>query len=133
MNRKELERYITETYNAEAESPWVKSPEYIVFRHSNNRKWFAVIMTVQGAKLGLTDRGSMDIVNLKCDPLLAGSFRNDAGIYPAYHMNKERWISVALDGSVDDEKLCFLLDMSYELTAAKGRKRKNEVQAELTI
>ena len=28
-------------------------------------------------------------------------------------------ISVALDGSVDDEQLLFLLDMSYELTDVK--------------
>ena len=31
-------------------------------------------------------------------------------------MNKAHWLSVALDGSVEDEKLKFLVDMSYELT-----------------
>ena len=31
-------------------------------------------------------------------------------------MNKAHWLTVALDGSADEEKLKFLLDMSYELT-----------------
>ena len=31
-------------------------------------------------------------------------------------MNKDKWISVALDDSVDDEQIKMLLDMSYELT-----------------
>ena len=44
MNRKECERYIAETYKAEAETPWVKYPNYIVFRHSNNQKWFALLL-----------------------------------------------------------------------------------------
>ena len=31
-------------------------------------------------------------------------------------MNKAHWLSVALDGTVGDEKIKFLVDMSYELT-----------------
>lgn len=38
-------------------------------------------------------------------------------------MNKESWISVALDGSVPDDKLRMLLDISFELTKPKIRKR----------
>jgi len=30
-------------------------------------------------------------------------------------MNEARWLSVALDGSVEDEKIQFLLDRRYEL------------------
>ena len=40
----------------------------------------------------------------------------EPGIFPGWHMNKAHWLSVALDGSVDEEKLRFLVDMSYELT-----------------
>ena len=124
MNRKECERYIAETYKAEAETPWVKYPNYIVFRHSNNQKWFALLLNVPGEKLGLPADGTVEIINLKCDPLLAGSLKAQPGVYPAYHMNKERWISVLLDGSVADDLLKTLLDMSFELTASSPQKRK---------
>jgi len=42
--------------------------------------------------------------------------RIPAFIFPDWHMNKAHWISVALDGTVEDEKIKFLVDMSYELT-----------------
>ena len=32
---------------------------------------------------------SIDVVNLKCDPLLIGSLRSEPGFFPAYHMNKD--------------------------------------------
>lgn len=126
MNRKELERYIAESCHAEAEAPWAKNPDHIVFRHSGNRKWFALTLNIPGEKLGLKDRGMVDIVNLKCDPIIAGSFRNETGIFPAYHMNKERWISVVLDGSVEDETIKMLLAMSFDLTVSAGGKKKRE-------
>ena len=56
------------------------------------------------------------MVNLKCDPILIGSFREEPGVFPAWHMNKAHWLSVALDGTASDDSLMFLLDMSYELT-----------------
>ena len=31
-------------------------------------------------------------------------------------MNKVHWLSVALDETVEEEKIKFLVDMSYELT-----------------
>ena len=45
-------------------------------------------------------------------------------IIPAYHMNKANWISVSLDGSVSDEKVKMLIDMSFRLTAPKIKKVK---------
>ena len=35
MKRSELESFIMETYNAEADYPWLKYPNYEVFRHCN--------------------------------------------------------------------------------------------------
>lgn len=125
MKRDELETLISETYNADADYPWLKYPNYEVFRHSSNQKWFALIMDVPKSKLGLQGDEPLNVVNFKCDPLLIGSLRGEAGIFPAYHMNKEQWITVALDGSVSDEQIQMLLDMSYEATAPKAHKRKD--------
>ena len=47
-----------------------------------------------------------------------------AGSIPAYHMRKDSWITVALDGSVADDKIKMLLDVSYQATAPKVRKKK---------
>jgi len=119
MNRAELEAYIMDTYSADPDLPWAKYPTYKVFRHGNNRKWFALLMDVPKAKLGLQKDGVLEIVNLKCDPILVASLRSEPGFFPAYHMNKEQWITAALDGTVEDEKLKMLLDRSFQLTSAK--------------
>lgn len=124
MKRDELEALISETYNADADYPWLKYPNYEVFRHSGNQKWFALIMDVPKDKLGLQGTELLDVVNFKCDPILIGSLRGEPGIFPAYHMNKEQWITVVLDGSVSDDKIKMLLDMSYQATAPKARKNK---------
>ncbi len=124
MTREEIEKYIFDTYGAEAEYPWIKYPSNAVFRHSENKKWFALIMNIPREKPGLSDEGNIDIINLKCSPALIGSFLSDKGIFPAYHMSKTHWISAALDENTDDSQLKVLLDMSFENTAPVIKKNK---------
>ncbi|MCQ2971167.1 Predicted DNA-binding protein, MmcQ/YjbR family [Methanobrevibacter gottschalkii] len=121
MNRDDLEDYIEDNYSAEPEFPWLKFPNYEVFRHDDNRKWFALIMDVSKSKLGLDGDEILDVVNFKCDQILIDSLTTEPGFFPAYHMNKENWITVALDGSVSDEKIIMLLDISFELTASNKK------------
>ena len=116
----DLPRYIEEKYGVTAENLFAKYPGFQVFRHRHNHKWFAVIMDIPKEKLGLTG-GNITVVNVKCDSRLIGSFREETGIFPAYHMSKTHWLTVSLDGTVDGDKLRFLVDMSYEMT--KGGKR----------
>lgn len=125
MNRKELIEYITETYDSNAEFPWVRYPDYIVFRHSSNQKWFALVMTVVKEKLGVSGSGTLDILNVKCDPIMITSLRQELGFYPAYHMSKANWISIVLDGSVSDDIIKLQLDISFDLTDSKIRKSKS--------
>ena len=119
MNRKELKEYIQNNYGAHPDYPWMKFPSYEVFRHKNNKKWFAVIMDVPRIKLGLQGTETIEIVNFKCGPVLTGSLLDKAGFLPAYHMNKTNWITVLLDGSVLDDTVKTLLDISFEATALK--------------
>ena len=116
MNRQELAVYLTETYNSDGEHLFAKYPSFLVFRHNGSRKWFAVLMDIPRKNLKLPGEGQTQVVNLKCDTRLIGSFREETGIYPGWHMNKAHWLSVALEAGVEDEKLKFLVDMSYELT-----------------
>ena len=123
MDRDDLRQFVLNSYGAEPDHPWLNHPRFEVFRHGNNQKWFALVMDIPKSKLGLQSTDMVDVVNPKCDPILVGSLRGDAGIFPAYHMSKANWITAALDGSVPDEKLKMLLDLSYGLTATKMRKR----------
>ena len=123
MDREELEAYILNHYNTEADYPWADTPRAAVFRHVANRKWFALLMEVPRDNLGLPGTEKLDIVNFKCDPILISSLRGETGIFPAYHMNKASWITAALDGSVSAETIELLLDVSYELTKPKPRRK----------
>ena len=120
MTRSELTVYLTDTYSTTGEYLFARYPSFQVFRHHGNQKWFAVIMDIPGKNLKLPGEGEISVVNLKCDTRLIGSFREAPGIFPGWHMNKAHWLSVALDGTVEDEKIRFLVDMSYELTNGRG-------------
>ena len=119
LHRKNTDKYIFETYGVSAEFPWMQYPSFAAYRHSANKKWFAVIMDLPKTKFGLNDETIVSVMNLKCDPIMIGSLHKDEGIFPAYHMNKNYWISVFLDGSVEDEKIKWLIDISFELTYKK--------------
>jgi len=116
MDRKKVQNYIEQTYGAIGEHLFAKYPSFCVFRHRENRKWFAVIMEIPREKLGLSGDGDICVMNVKCDVRLIGTFRLNPGIYPAYHMSKAHWLTVSLDGTVETDKLQFLLEMSYNLT-----------------
>ena len=50
MQPKELEQWIGTQYGVSAEYPWAVSPENAVFRHRENKKWFALLLRVAGDK-----------------------------------------------------------------------------------
>lgn len=124
MTRTEFEKFVYEAYSVKPDYPWENIPDGAVFRHQSNNKWFALVMDVQKSRLGLDGQESVSVLNLKCDPVLIGTVRQEKGILPAYHMNKEHWISVLLDGTADDERIKSLTDLSFELTDVKIKKRK---------
>ena len=70
----------------------------------------------------------MDVLNVKSDPLLIGSLRGQDGYFPAYHMNKEKWLSIQLGKPELDDAIKDLLSLSYELTAPKKRKPKSSAK-----
>lgn len=121
--RAEIEEFINKTYKPLQEHPWQDTPNHTTFKHTDNMKWFALIMDVPYSKLGIEKEGFVDVINLKNIPELIGGLRKKSGILPAYHMNKEHWISVLLDGTVPKNDVCELIDVSFELTRKLTRKR----------
>ena len=84
-------------------------------RHSGSGKIFALIFCREGRVW----------INCKGTPEKNGIRRElyDA-VVPAYHMNKVHWISIILDGSMNDEQIVMILSDSYELTKPKRIKKK---------
>ncbi len=128
--RETMLQYARDTYGTEPDCPFRDTPEAVVLRRETSRRWYALIMNVSRRTLGLPGEGMTDVMNVKADPILILSLRAQPGFLPAYHMNKEQWISILLDGSVERAQAEALLDMSYALTgkrsAARRRKRSED-------
>lgn len=122
-DREFILKYAEENYGTVPEYLWARTPDAAVLRHSGNKKWYAAIMTVSRKTLGLDGDGVTDILDVKCEPQLIGSWLMKNGYLPAYHMNKTHWITILLDGTVDAQEAAMLLDESFELTAS-GKRRK---------
>lgn len=123
--RQRILSHVLEEYGTEAEYPFSSSPDTAVLRHTAGRKWYGIIMNIPYDRLGLDRQGSTDIINVKCDPIISGSIIAQGKAYPAYHMNKEKWISLLLDGSVSENDIYPLLSLSYSLTSAVKKARKS--------
>ncbi|MBR2133620.1 MAG: MmcQ/YjbR family DNA-binding protein [Eubacterium sp.] len=115
MNREEIFEYAENEFGVLPEYLWAKFPSYAVLRNNTSKKWFALIGSVELKKLGINKEGKADVMVIKEDPIMIGTLIHQKGYYPAYHMNKEHWISVCLDGSVTDEVICNMLHTAHEM------------------
>lgn len=117
MDRDILFSYALEHFKSEPEYLWSKLPDYAVLRHHGGKKWFGIVMNVPGTKLGLTTDDELDVLEVKARPEHIGSLRKKDGILPAYHMNKEHWVSILLSGPLCAEEIYQLLADSHYLTS----------------
>ena len=116
MYREKLKQYIYDTFGVVPDCPWIDYPDYEVFRHKNNNKWFALVMNISKYKLDNQSEDIINIVNFKINPVMLGALLQETGIFPAYHMNKTNWITVCLDGTASFNTIKMLLQISYDLT-----------------
>lgn len=117
MNQKSTQQYIEQTFtNIILDYPWEDSPDYFVYRHADNHKWFALFMTVQPKSLHLDGSQPINILNLKSDPELIEELIHQPGFLPAYHMNKSHWLTIILNKSAPAAQVQDLINLSFELT-----------------
>lgn len=128
QQRERLIRHIQDVYGIEAEYLWADIPDCAVFRHPASRKWFAILMCVRRDRLGLVGDVPVDIVNVKCGPILVGSLLSEEGFLPSYHMNKSNWITILLDETIPDTQIVPLLELSYDGVAPKRKSRKTKTK-----
>ncbi len=121
MTRRELESMIFDFYSVRADYPFENDLQTGVFRHTGTGNWFAIAMKISWSKLGKNDKTQTEVVNFKCAPEVIESLvGTERGIYPAYHMNKLNWITVALE-ECDRDLVSWLLGISYHLTRTKRK------------
>lgn len=112
--------YVKTLSGASYDCPFEEDFGTTVLRHKDSGKWFGIIMSVSGKKIGREDPAYLDVMNLKSNPedslILFDLYPQ---IIPAYHMNKTHWITVPLDSSLSDELVTMLIDKSYYLTKKK--------------
>ena len=122
--REDVRAYAKETYGTEPEYLWRSYPNYAVFRHEDNKKWYALMMDVPRSRLGLPGGDRVDILNVKLeDPLLRDLLLQGEGYLPPYHISRGGWISILLDGTVPFEEIRGLIDLSFSATASAKVKR----------
>lgn len=80
---------------------------WIAIRHKGNKKIFALIF----------EKDDHLCVNLKCDPdrseFLRYAFKE---VKPGYHMSKEHWNTIILDGDLPEDELHDMVKHSFDLT-----------------
>lgn len=105
MNLSELRAYLLAKPGATEEYPF--GPETLVLKAGG--KIFALV-AITSTPLS---------ISLKCDPSQAQFLRDAfAAVQPGYHLNKQHWNTVTIDGSIPPEGLQAMIDDSYRLVVA---------------
>lgn len=123
MTKQHFLEYCLNTYGTSPDYPFEEDFVTAVLRHTDNKKWYALVMRLSRRKFGFDSDEVIDVVNLKLPTEMFGSFGTEDGVYPAYHMNKLHWISLLLSDAPDDV-VQFLVNVSFEATKDKRKRRK---------
>lgn len=87
-----------------------RDANWCVIRHRSNQKVFAWIF----------DKDDHTWINVKCDREWRDFWRQAfKSVVPAYHLNKEHWNSIILDGTVPEKEIKRMIGESYDLTKKK--------------
>lgn len=92
----------------------------------------ALVFKVAGKMFCMANLEGELRVNLKNDPEKNMELREHfPAIRPGYHMNKQHWNTVEIDGSIPDKMIKQLIDESYRLVVEKlSRKKRKEFNDE---
>jgi len=116
----EIIDYCNNKYGENHVNPFKKHPDILAFVNEKN-KWYALFLDVEYNKLNKnTDiTTKVKILNVKYPTDKILEIIDNKNIFPAYHMNKNHWISVVLDNNIDIEYVKGLIELSYGLVNNK--------------
>ena len=112
-------KYIKDKYNSDLEFLWEKYDNDAVARNKINDKWFLALLTVKKNRFGDFNDDYVEVIDLRYQKDSIDDLIDNKKVYPGYHMNKNSWITIKLDGSINIEKIYELIDNSYNLSIKK--------------
>ena len=113
-----ITRLIEKQYKHQPDFLWEDTPGCGVFRNSNNKKWYGLIMNIDRSKIDNSE-GEIEILNVKLPEGKIKELLKKKGYYQAYHMNKKHWITIILDDTLSDEQIMEHVFESYHFTERK--------------
>lgn len=120
---------INEKYHEQPDYPFdnEKYKPYGVFRYHGNNKWYSLIMHVSKTVFGKENKEEyVDAINVRIDENRRNEILKEKAIYPSYHMNKQKWVSILLDDSLKDEEVMEYIDWSRNFMIGKTSRKDNE-------
>ena len=111
--------YIRKKYNDELEYLWEEFPYNAIWRNKDNNKWYGALLIVEKSKIGIKEEGSIEIIDLLLETEKIEQIVDNQRYFKGYHMNKNHWITIKLDGSVNINKIYEFIDNSYNLCKSK--------------
>lgn len=117
LHRENIFNFVQERYDIKPDYPWGKFSNYAALRHKDDGKWFGLIMDISKNKLGMESSEVVDVLNVKVRKEFIGPLREKENIYPAYHMDKNNWVSIVLDFTKNLDDIKDLIAESYELSS----------------
>ncbi|MGF7050687.1 putative DNA-binding protein (MmcQ/YjbR family) [Paenibacillus sp. DS2015] len=80
----------------------------------------------------ISDNGDQPKISLKCDPFIAENLRQQhTAITPGYHLNKNHWNTILIDGTIPELEIFKMIDHSYELVFKGLKKSEKESMIQL--
>ncbi|MBQ9314805.1 MAG: MmcQ/YjbR family DNA-binding protein [Clostridia bacterium] len=114
----EVIQYVRKKYGDDLEFLWDKLPEAAIWRNKENQKWYGILMKVSERKLGINSDKIVDMIDLRC--IKGENIVDNQKIFPGYHMNKQSWITIKLDGTMKTKEIFEAIDKSYNINRGSG-------------
>ncbi len=91
-----------------------------------------LVFKVMGKIFALADIDDFQSINLKCNPELAVTLREEyPEVLPGYHMNKKHWNTIGTLGTIRASQFREWIDHSYDLIVRSLPKTKQESLKEM--
>ena len=108
-------KYIKDKYNDDLEFLWEKFVDNGIWRNKKNKKWYAALLTVKATYFDIDSNDIVEVIDLRYEKGKTSDIIDNKKVFPGYHMNKSSWITIKLDGTMDNLELFKLIDNSYNI------------------